>query len=234
MKRFASVVSISFLLTVVQGFTTLHHHLQQQKYKPLIHNNNQREFYLSSSSTTEDNSIHDDNMSTTPATSAGLMFGKFVINASQIFYRSPSNLSAAIVNLKPIVPGHVLVISTRVVPRLNQLTSEEYDDLFRTVRVVQNKIEKHYGAESSNVAIQDGISAGQSVFHVHVHILPRISGDFERNDDVYDELEAWDPSSSGNRKVVKRLEVADDNDRKPRTMEQMEEETELYKSLFES
>lgn len=36
---------------------------------------------------------------------------------------------------------------------------------------------------------QDGAAAGQSVPHVHVHLLPRRPGDYERNDDVYEELE---------------------------------------------
>ena len=37
---------------------------------------------------------------------------------------------------------------------------------------------------------QDGETAGQSVPHVHVHCLPRKAGDFKRNDDVYDALDA--------------------------------------------
>jgi len=162
---------------------------------------------------------------------AGLTFGKFLIQESQIFYRSPSQLSAAIVNLKPIVPGHVLVLSQRIAPRLQDLTQEEYTDLFQTVRIVQEKIEKHYNAKGSNVAIQDGKVAGQSVYHVHVHILPRLEGDFERNDDVYDKLEAWEPKEG--EKIVKRLEVPEDEDRSPRTMKMMEDEATLYKQLFE-
>jgi len=37
---------------------------------------------------------------------------------------------------------------------------------------------------------QDGPQAGQSVPHVHIHILPRKNGDFENNDDIYD-LVGW-------------------------------------------
>lgn len=37
--------------------------------------------------------------------------------------------------------------------------------------------------------MKDGQHAGQSVPHVHVHILPRKSGDFEKNDDVYDAID---------------------------------------------
>jgi diadenosine tetraphosphate (Ap4A) HIT family hydrolase len=37
--------------------------------------------------------------------------------------------------------------------------------------------------------MQDGPAAGQTVPHVHIHVLPRKPGDFEKNDDVYDELD---------------------------------------------
>eukprot|EP00428_Durinskia_dybowskii_P070848 CAMPEP_0170412214 /NCGR_PEP_ID=MMETSP0117_2-20130122/30850_1 /TAXON_ID=400756 /ORGANISM="Durinskia baltica, Strain CSIRO CS-38" /LENGTH=148 /DNA_ID=CAMNT_0010669891 /DNA_START=197 /DNA_END=640 /DNA_ORIENTATION=+ len=114
-------------------------------------------------------------------------FGPHLLHNSQIFFES--QLSIGIVNLKPIVPGHVLVIPKRVEPRLMSLTSEEYLDLFSTARIIAPRIEEHYQAEAMNVAIQDGVAAGQSVPHVHIHILPRKRGDFQRNDDVYEELE---------------------------------------------
>jgi len=166
-----------------------------------------------------------------------LIFGKFRISSSQVFYVSPSGLSAAIVNLRPIVPGHVLVIPKRVVPKLSQLTNDEHDDLWRSVRTVQNALEDTLHAGGFNVAVQDGKEAGQSVSHVHVHILPRKTNDFERNDDVYDKLEAWAPTDA----MVKEKEeskeglyVPDDEDRKDRTMEQMEEETMLYREYIRS
>lgn len=186
-------------------------------------------FFSSSSSTT--NETPEDKSMTSPA---GLQFGRFLVSPSQVFYRSPAGLTAAIVNLKPIVPGHVLVVPIRVVPRLHQLTSSEYEDLFQSVRVVQEKIEFFYNASGSNVAIQDGVAAGQSVPHVHVHILPRVQGDFERNDDVYDALEAWGPnvSEENGTKEATKLEVKDDDDRIPRTMDDMGKEAANYRRLF--
>jgi len=84
---------------------------------------------------------------------------------------------------------------------------------------------------SFNVAVQDGLGAGQSVPHVHVHLLPRLAGDFERNDDVYDELEQWAPRSDMPKEKL-ALEVPDDGDRKDRTTEQMGEEAATYRSYF--
>eukprot|EP00960_Hanusia_phi_P057729 763643-Hanusia_phi.AAC.1 len=116
------------------------------------------------------------------------MFGRFFIPEEHIFYRSPSGLSAAFVNLRPIVPGHVLVVPQRVVDREKELEDEESLDLWRTVREVGHRVEEEYKASALNIAVQDGKAAGQSVPHVHFHILPRLAGDFERNDDVYDKV----------------------------------------------
>lgn len=170
-----------------------------------------------------------------------LIFGKFKISPEQIFYNSPTNLSAAIVNLRPIVPGHVLIIPKRIVPKISELNTDEYVDLWDSVRTVQNMLEKHYGAQGFNIAIQDGKAAGQSVPHVHVHILPRVVGDFERNDDVYDELEDWAPTDDivmkkkmDKEKDGNQLDVPDDDDRRNRTMKEMDDEASIYRSLLNS
>lgn len=165
-----------------------------------------------------------------------LIFGKFKIDKSQIFYESPLKLTNGIVNLRPIVPGHVLVIPKRITPKLADLADEEYDDLWRSARIIQKALESHYKATGFNVAVQDGRSAGQSVPHVHIHILPRKEGDFERNDDVYDELEAWAPTEVMAEEKMKNkvgLEVPDDADRRDRTMKMMEDECMIYRKLLE-
>ena len=94
---------------------------------------------------------------------------------TQVFYTSPSNLTMAVVNLKPLAPGHVLVVPRRAVPRMEELTPEEAADLWTSVVEVQRVVEKVHGADASNLGVQDGRGAGQSVPHVHVHILPRAS-----------------------------------------------------------
>lgn len=100
-------------------------------------------------------------------------------------------------------------------------------------------LQSHYSnAGGFNIAVQDGECAGQSVPHVHVHVLPRVVGDLVRNDDVYDELEDWAPTvgmvedkkKSGGGEV---LVVEEDGDRKSRTMEEMEQEANLYRLVLE-
>ena len=49
-----------------------------------------------------------------------------------------------------------------------------------------------FDSSSSTISIQDGAAAGQTVEHVHVHILPRHVGDFANNDDIYEKLQTHD------------------------------------------
>lgn len=79
------------------------------------------------------------------------------------------------------------------------------------------------------MAVQDGRAAGQSVPHAHVHILPRFMGDFERNDDIYHELEEWAPRDEFKRTTPK-LDVVDDSERKDRTSEEMAKEAAIYRA----
>ncbi|KAI5118388.1 hypothetical protein M0805_005850 [Coniferiporia weirii] len=157
----------------------------------------------------------------------------------QAFYHTAH--AFAIVNLKPIVPGHVLVVPTRIVPRLTDLTPTEVAALFTSVQHVGRILERAYDADGLTIACQDGKAAGQSVPHVHVHILPRKTagrGDvFEHNnDDVYPALEDAEAAlprdlRSANLQVGK-LKVDADDARPPRRMEDMIREAEWLKGLF--
>jgi bis(5'-adenosyl)-triphosphatase len=88
-------------------------------------------------------------------------FGSFAIPASHVFFTS--KLTFAIVNTKPIVPGHVVVISRRMVPRLTELNVEEVSDLFHSVQLIGRIIEKVFKGEALTIALQDGAAAGQTV-----------------------------------------------------------------------
>jgi bis(5'-adenosyl)-triphosphatase len=158
------------------------------------------------------------------------LFGRFRISSNQIFHRTIH--SFALVNLRPIVPGHVLVCSNRVTPVLSDLLDEEYDDLWKSVRIVQQVLKHQYNCDAFNISVQDGKGAGQSVPHVHVHILPRYVGDFERNDDIYDQLEEWAPRGTNTSGKKSKLDVPEDSERKERTVEEMAEEAALYKSII--
>lgn len=125
-----------------------------------------------------------------------LRFGQIILSPSVIFFRS--RLSFGFVNVKPVVPGHVLVSPVRVVKRFAELTEEEVSDLFCSTQKIAEVVEKEFKGTSLTISIQDGPEAGQSIEHVHVHILPRRKGDFINNDDIYKVLQEHDKTDSGN------------------------------------
>jgi len=166
-----------------------------------------------------------------------LLENTYLTNTSptQVFHITP--LSFALVNLKPLLPGHVLVCPARRVARFNDLTTSEVTDLFQTVQRVSRMVERVFGASALNIAIQDGADAGQSVAHVHAHVIPRKGGDLEKTDDVYRLLESEDIGRGlRERDGIEARErgrfpaVDADEDRKPRSEEAMRKEAEW---LFE-
>ncbi|KAF6266323.1 HIT-like protein [Scenedesmus sp. NREL 46B-D3] len=152
-------------------------------------------------------------------------FGPYSINSNEVFAKT--QLSFAFVNLKPIVPGHVLISPIRVVRRFGDLTPAEVADLWGLAQLVGKTLEPHYEAQSLTLAIQDGPAAGQTVPHVHVHVLPRKPGDFEHNDEVYDEI---DKSEAHLTKLSERLDL--DKERVVRTRQEMAAETAELRRLF--
>lgn len=114
-------------------------------------------------------------------------FGPVCIDQSQVFYQSEHAIG--LVNIKPVLPGHVLVISRRRCPRFIDLSSEEVTDLWLSAQQIGRSLEQAHGGTSLTLAIQDGADAGQSVPHVHIHILPRKRLDLPDNDQIYDMIE---------------------------------------------
>lgn len=167
----------------------------------------------------------DESMSQIPSK---VYFGPFLVT-SQVFHITPH--SFALVNLKPLLPGHVLVSPRRAAPRLSDLTQGEVTDLFLTVQRVGRMIERVYNATSLNIAMQDGADAGQSVPHVHTHILPRKRADLDDkggSDKIYEMIESddgnigkhlWERSQER-----PRFPQVDNDTRQPRTEEEMAEE----------
>lgn len=147
----------------------------------------------------------------------------------KVFHLTP--LSYALVNLKPLLPGHVLVIPRRVTPRLSDLSEAEVRDLFLTVQRVGRMVERVYNASSLNIAIQDGADAGQSVPHVHAHIIPRKNADLDERggaDAIYGMLEG-EEGDIGSHLQYRALERpkfprVDEGGRQPRSEAEMAEE----------
>ena len=96
-------------------------------------------------------------------------FGSCLIPNQLVFWQG--TYSYALVNLRPIRPNHVLVCPMRLIHRYQDMQSHELQEIMQ----VTAKISRELGGVTS-IAIQDGKEAGQSVQHLHVHIVPRQSG----------------------------------------------------------
>lgn len=77
----------------------------------------------------------------------------------------------------PVAVGHTLIIPRRHVARISELTSEEVSGLFALVQPVVSALEKQTKAAGFTIGINDGLIAGQTIPHLHLHIIPRHPGD---------------------------------------------------------
>lgn len=88
-----------------------------------------------------------------------------------------SALSLAFFDGFPVSPGHALIIPRRHVASFFDLTKEEQLDLLNLADEVKVIIEANHHPDGYNVGINVGEAAGQSVHHVHMHLIPRYYGD---------------------------------------------------------
>lgn len=85
--------------------------------------------------------------------------------------------AVAIYDAFPVSPGHTLIVSRRHVASLFDLTDDERAALWELLVVVRRTLDKHHSPDGFNVGANVGGAAGQTVGHVHVHVIPRFFGD---------------------------------------------------------
>jgi diadenosine tetraphosphate (Ap4A) HIT family hydrolase len=88
-----------------------------------------------------------------------------------------TELSLALLDDYPVSKGHALVIPKRHVASIWEMTTEEYVDAFALVRQVKDLIREQFKPDGFNVGVNCGEAAGQTVFHAHIHLIPRYTGD---------------------------------------------------------
>jgi ATP adenylyltransferase len=79
----------------------------------------------------------------------------------------------------PVNPGHTLIVPKRHVADYFELTIHEQRALWLVVNRCKALIQKRFNPDGFNVGINVGEMAGQSIFHVHLHLIPRYKGDVE-------------------------------------------------------
>lgn len=77
----------------------------------------------------------------------------------------------------PISPGHTLVIPKRHISSFFGTTAEERSELFSMLDWCREELIARYNPAGFNIGINDGQPAGQTVMHLHIHLIPRYLGD---------------------------------------------------------
>lgn len=79
----------------------------------------------------------------------------------------------------PVSAGHILVIPFRHFENYFEATIEEKISMVKLIDEVKNFLDREFKPDGYNIGINVGEASGQTVMHVHVHVIPRYKGDIE-------------------------------------------------------
>ena len=77
----------------------------------------------------------------------------------------------------PVSPGHLLIIPKRHVLSFFSATIQERSAIIALLDAARERLIKEYKPDGFNVGINDGVAAGQTVMHMHIHLIPRYTSD---------------------------------------------------------
>ena len=122
---------------------------------------------------------------TTDQTHHGCIFcRKEIIEKS--FCSTP--LFSAFYNIAPILPGHSLIIPNNHYESLFELADEELGKMMVFARKITSVLKTFFNCDGFDWTIQDGVSAGQTVPHLHLHIIPRKPLDLFGSNEWYSKI----------------------------------------------
>jgi diadenosine tetraphosphate (Ap4A) HIT family hydrolase len=90
-----------------------------------------------------------------------------------------NDLSYAIFDKYPVNPGHLLIIPKRHIASLFETTPTEQLALFELLQQGRELLQQQYQPDGFNIGINDGTAAGQTVMHLHIHLISRFFGDID-------------------------------------------------------
>ncbi|MBE0538483.1 MAG: HIT family protein [Ignavibacterium sp.] len=98
------------------------------------------------------------------------------ISEAEIIFENEKFL--AFLDINPVNYGHTLVIPKKHYDNFLTIPANELEELTRLTQYLSGAIKRALKADGFNVISNNGITAGQSVFHFHFHIIPRFENDF--------------------------------------------------------
>lgn len=88
-----------------------------------------------------------------------------------------NDLAFAIFDGFPISKGHTLIITKRHIETIFEVTDAELLAIGEGLRTVKSRLDAQYHPAGYNIGNNNGAAAGQTVMHLHVHLIPRYPGD---------------------------------------------------------
>ncbi len=79
----------------------------------------------------------------------------------------------------PVSPGHLLIITKRHVADFFDTTIEERRALNDLLQEAKKMLEREYSLDGYNIGVNCGEAAGQTIMHLHIHLIPRYQGDID-------------------------------------------------------
>jgi bis(5'-adenosyl)-triphosphatase len=101
----------------------------------------------------------------------------------QAFITSPNFM--AVYDISPMLPGHTLIIPFEHIESLHKLEKEKLAEFFQFARMVTKGLCEFLDTDAFDWSIQEKEEAGQSVSHLHLHIIPRTKNDLPNASDWY-------------------------------------------------
>lgn len=97
------------------------------------------------------------------------------LDKARVIKANPHTL--AIYDSFPISPGHTLIIPKRHIASFFEASREEQAAMFELLNEMREQLLSEHNPDGFNIGINDGAAAGQTVMHLHIHLIPRYKGD---------------------------------------------------------
>jgi diadenosine tetraphosphate (Ap4A) HIT family hydrolase len=91
--------------------------------------------------------------------------------------RESNELAFVVDDAFPVAAGHTLIIPRRHVSDFFDLTADEVGSLMTLLRTAQERLNRSFAPAGYNIGVKVGETAGQTVLHVHMHLIPRYTDD---------------------------------------------------------
>lgn len=94
-------------------------------------------------------------------------------------WMASNDTAFAIRDAFPVSPGHSLVVTKRRIATWWEATETERRDVIALIDVIKQHLDAELHPDGYNVGFNAGEAAGQTVPHLHVHVIPRFAGDVD-------------------------------------------------------